>query len=57
MSEPTARELMDKHEWFGKDGLAKRVDAVLALAGKRHANEGYDAALRDVLRLLNGEAK
>lgn len=35
--------------------LARRVGGVLALQQKRHANEGYDAALRDVMRILNGE--
>jgi hypothetical protein len=37
--------------------LAARVGAVMAEAGKRHADEGYDAATRNVVRLLNGEAK
>ena len=32
-----------------------RVEKVLALAQQRHASEAYDAALRDVLRILNGE--
>ena len=38
-------------------GLAARVEAVLALAEKRHAHEAYDACLAEVRRILNGESK
>ena len=34
--------------------LAARVEAVLAFAKVRHASEAYDAALRDVLGILDG---
>jgi chromosome segregation ATPase len=35
--------------------LKARVEAVLALAKVRHASEAYDAALRDVCRILDGK--
>ena len=63
---PTARELLEHlragHHPQGQVGavaygLAARVEAVLALAEKRHAHEAYDACLAEVRRILNGESK
>jgi hypothetical protein len=62
MTKPTARELMDKHEWFGIDGLAVRVQAVLALHVEWHSidvepqcDECYRPWPCPTVRMLNGE--
>lgn len=70
MSEPTARELLGQFRYynektgepFGREltheanaALASRVEKVLALKQDKHGLLGYDACLREVFRILNGE--